>query len=138
MENGTTLSEFGPSRPVACLIAAIGATAGVVASLDSDRPGRFLLGCVAVVLLVLSASDLIFWPRLRATRAGLTLTSPAVRRQLSWAEVDIIRVDERSHLGLASRALEIEADALLVVLSKRALGCDPRVAFDELHRLRPT
>jgi len=125
VDNPQAERVFGPSRAVAWLIAVAGVGAGAATFADTDRPGRLLLGCVAFVLLAIAVSDLIFWPRLRATSSGLAIWTPAQRLRLAWAEVDVIRVDERSHLGLASRALEIESGSVLVVLSKRSLGPRP-------------
>jgi hypothetical protein len=128
---------FGPSRPVAVLLAAAALLAATTVLFTSDRPGKLLLSCVAIALAAIAISDLVLWPRLSAGEAGIRIFTPTVRTHLSWADIDVIRVDERSHHGLASRALEIESGDTLIVFSKRSLGRDPRDVFLELHALRP-
>ncbi len=85
----------------------------------------------------MARADFVLSPRLTATGYGVTVFSPTVRARLTWAEIDRLRVDERMHLGLASRALEIDAVAGLVLLGKRALGSDPNDVLAQLEALRP-
>jgi hypothetical protein len=133
-----SLRRFGPSRPIAGLIFAAALLTAGAAIFSDDRGGRLFLGCVAVALVAIAATDLMFWPRLSAGPTGLAVFAPSVRARLTWAEIDTVRVDERSHLGLASRALEIEAGPRLIVLSRWGLGRDPREVLAELQELRPT
>jgi hypothetical protein len=118
--------SFGPSRPLgwAAVAGALAAAGG--AALSGDAAGRLLLIGAAILLACVAAGDLLFNPRLIANQAGLTLRTPAQRGTLSWSAISSIRVDERTRLGLASRTLEIDAGELLVVLSRHALGADPR------------
>lgn len=118
--------RFGPDRRLAVLSALLTAIACTIAALSHDPAGRLLAILAAVVLAGYAVTDLVFWPRLTASAEGLRIHTPFSRARLSWAEVDEIRVDERTRLGLVSRTLEIDAGPLLVVLSKRALGADPR------------
>jgi hypothetical protein len=131
------IRRFGPSRAIAGLIAFAGAVSAVAAVLNSDPGGRLFLACVTIALLAIAASDLVFSPRLTAGPTGLAIFAPMTRTSLSWAEIDSITVDERTHLGLASRALEIESGDLLVVLSRRRLGMDPREVLTQLEAVRP-
>jgi hypothetical protein len=52
--------------------------------------------------------------------------TPARRAAYAWLEVDTVRLDERRRFGLSSGTLEIDARGDLVVLSRWALGADPR------------
>jgi hypothetical protein len=128
--------RYGPSRPIAGAFA-VGAIASVIEAIVADgATGRLLLGCTAFVLAALAISDLVFAPRLTASETGIAIFAPSTRARLGWAEVDLLRVDERSHLGLASRSLEIEAGDRLIVLSRRVLGRDPSEVCAELTELR--
>ena len=66
----------------------------------------------------------------------MRIRTPTIRITLPWSDVADVRVDERSHLGLLSRTLEIDAGALLVVFSRRTLGADPREVADLLAAFR--
>ena len=99
---------------------------GVLTLTATDAPGRVLYLLAAVVLGVLSAGDLLVNPRLIVDPAGLRVRSALSTSVVGWAEIEDIRVDERSRLGLASRTLEIDAGDRLIVLSGRALGTDVR------------
>jgi len=120
------ICRFAPSRPLGLTAAAAALLAVAVAVATSDDSGRLLAGIAAVVLVSVAGNDLIFAPRLEASADGMAIRSPTVWRTLPWTEIDSIRVDERSRLGLASRTLEIDAGDVLVVLSRHALGADPR------------
>jgi hypothetical protein len=125
--------RFGPDRRLTALCAALAAIAVAFVILSGDAAGRVLAGAAAAVLAGYVATDLGFAPRLVASPAGLRVRTPAVRATLAWSDVDAIRVDERSHMGLMSRTLEIDAGSLLVVLSRRTLGADPQVVADLLE-----
>ena len=128
--------RYGPSRPVAAFVALIATAAAVEAYLAGAATGRLLLSATAAVLVVIAGIDLVFTPRLTATAAGIAVFTPGQRIRLRWDEIDELRVDEHSHRGLANRALEIESDGRLIVLSKRSLGRDPRDVYAELVQLR--
>jgi hypothetical protein len=129
-------SRFGPDRRLTALCIVLAAVAVAFAVLSGDTPGRVLAGIAAVVLAGYAITDLAFWPRLVANSSGLTIRTPTARATLPWDEVDAIRVDERTRLGLMSRTLEIDADTLLVVFSRRALGDDPRTVAELLEAFR--
>jgi Bacterial PH domain len=119
--------RFGPDRRLTALCAVVAAAAIAFAALSGDAAGRLLAAAAAVLLAGYAVTDIAFWPRLVATAEGLQIRTPTVRVTLPWADVDAVRVDERTHLGVMSRTLEIEAGGLLVVFSRRTLGADPRV-----------
>jgi hypothetical protein len=129
-----SVCTFRPSRPLTYLLAGAAILSGGDAVATTDPAGRLILAAVAVLLATIAAADAIFSPRLAAGPAGLAIRSPGLRARLAWNDVDVIRVDEHSHLGLSNRALEIEAGPTLVVFGRRGLGCDPRVAFEELFQ----
>jgi hypothetical protein len=133
--NRVPTCRFGPDRRLTALCVVLAAVAVAVAILSGDSPGRILAG-IAVLLAGYAITDLAFWPRLVATGSGLTIRTPSTRATLPWAAVDAVRVDERTRLGLMSRTLEIDSGALLVVLSRRALGEDPRTVADLLEAFR--
>jgi Bacterial PH domain len=118
--------RFGPDRRLTALSAVLAVAAIGFVLLSGDAAGRLLAAAAAVLLAAYAVTDIVFWPRLVATAEGLQIRTPAVRVSLPWPEVDAVRVDERSHLGLMSRTLEIEGGGHLVVLSRRSLGADPR------------
>jgi hypothetical protein len=128
--------RYRPAGWMAGAAIAVAVVTAGAAYLAGAATGRLLLSIAAFVLAVLAAVDLIFSPRLTATAAGIAVFTPTVRTRLRWDEVDAIRVDEHTHRGLAARALEIESGELLIVLSQRSLGRDPRdviAELDELH-----
>lgn len=128
--------RFGPDRRLTALCAVLAIVAVAFAVLSGDGAGRVLASIAAALLAGYALTDIAFWPRLVASGSGLTIRTPTVRTALPWAAVDAVRVDERAHLGLMSRTLEIEAGALLVVFSRRTLGDDPRTVADLLDAFR--
>jgi PH (Pleckstrin Homology) domain-containing protein len=128
--------RFGPDRRLTALCAALAAVAAVFVVLSGDGAGRVLAGIAVVLLAGYAVTDVAFWPRLVATGSGLQIRTPTTRTTLPWSDVDEVRVDERSHLGLLSRTLEIDAGTLLVVFSRRTLGADPREVADLLAAFR--
>jgi hypothetical protein len=128
--------RFGPDRRLTALCTVLALVSVAIALLSGDAAGQILAGIAAALLAGYVITDLAFWPRLVATGSGLTIRTPTTRATLPWADVDDVRVDERSHLGLMSRTLEIDAGALLVVFSRRTLGDDPRTVADLLQAFR--
>src|SRR5262245_26792237 len=98
--------RFGPDprlTAVSIRLPVLAVVAVAFAVLSGDSPGRILASIAAALLACYAITDLVFWPRLVASGSGLTIRTPTVRATLPWAEVDAVRVDERSHLGLMSR-----------------------------------
>ena len=129
--------RFGPDRRLAALGAALAAIAVATVVVSHDPAGRLLAGLAVVVLGAYVITDLLFWPRLVASAEGLRIHTPTTRTHLPWSQIDAIRVDERTHLGLMSRTLEIDAGPLLVVFSRRSLGDDPRTVLGVLQAFDP-
>jgi Bacterial PH domain len=133
-ESDPSVCAFGPSRRFTWALAAAAVLAGGDAIITTHPATRLVLAVAAVVLAVIAGSDLIFSPRLVAGPVGLTIRSPGLRAQLAWSDIDVIHIDQHSHLGLTGRALEIEAGPTLVIFGRWGLGCDPRLAIDALYR----
>lgn len=127
--------RFGPDRRLTAVCAGLAVLAAAFVALSGDAAGRILAGVAAALLIGYAVSDLAFWPRLTANAAGLQIRTPTTRATLPWADV-AVRVDERTHLGLLSRTLEIDAGSLLVVFSRRTLGADPREVAELLDAFR--
>jgi hypothetical protein len=128
--------RFGPDRRLTLLCAVLAVGGAVFVVLSGDAAGRVLVGVAAALLGGYAVTDVAFWPRLIASGSGLQIRTPTTRTTLPWSDVADVRVDERSHLGLLSRTLEIDAGTLLVVFSRRTLGADPREVADLLDAFR--
>jgi len=89
------------------------------------------------VLAAYGIIGLVFWPRLSVGPDGLRVHTPARRAAYAWPEVDTVRLDERRRLGLSTGTLEIDARGELVVLSRWALGADPREVLAVVQSYAP-
>jgi PH (Pleckstrin Homology) domain-containing protein len=121
-----TARRFGPSRALAVLWLALALVAAATAVATTDPRGRLLAGGAAIVLAAYGIIGLVFWPRLSVGPDGLRVHTPARRATYAWLEVEAVRLDERRRFGLSAGTLEIDARGELVVLSRWALGADPR------------
>ena len=121
-----TAHQFGQNRGLAILWLALALVAAGAAIAMTDPAGRLLAGGAAIVLAVYGIVGLVFWPRLSVGPDGVRVHTPARRGAYAWSEVDTVRLDERRRFGLSSGTLEIDARGELVVLSRWALGADPR------------
>lgn len=129
--------RFVPDRRYTGL-AAVGTVAAALACVfSSDPPGRLLFALAALLLLVYVVSDLVFSPRLTASREGLVIRSPLLRAELPWSAVENIRADVRTRYGLRSSTLEVDAGETLVVFSRRALGVEPEQAANLVRAFLP-
>lgn len=138
MEKRRTVLRFGPDRRIGLAAAGGAVLAAVYAAVDSDREGRLLAVILTVVLVGIAIADLAFNPRLIADGDGLEVRGPTGRLTARWAEVQTLRLDERSRWGLMSRALEFEVGERLIVLGRHSLGRDPREVYDLLSALDPS
>ena len=93
--------------------------------------GMALMGAYAV-------RDLVVPVRLAADAGGVTVVSGfAGRRRLAWAEIERIRVDRRTRLGLKSEMLEIDAGESLFLLSTYDLNAPCGDVEAALRQLSP-
>ena len=129
--------RFTPDRRFTVAAAAGVLIAAGAALLATSGPGRLLAVLAGVVLAAYAVGDLVFSPRLQVDAGGLAIRTPATRARLPWADVEHVRADSRLRLGLRSTTLEIDAGAVLVVLSRRAIGADPEQAADLINAFRP-
>ncbi|MGH8861948.1 MAG: PH domain-containing protein [Jatrophihabitantaceae bacterium] len=129
--------QFGPDRRLTAAGAGAAAVALVLCLTTGDGPGRVLWALAALVLAGYVVGDLVWWPRLAADATGLRIRTPFTRCDLPWSEVANVRADVRSRYGLRSTSLEVDAEATLVVFSRRSLGEDPESVADAVRMLRP-
>lgn len=130
-------ARFVPDRRYTALAGAGMVGAALAAAFSGDAAGRVLFTAAAAVLLGYLAADLIFSPRLIASPAGIVINAPLTRVSLSWDDVVEVRAETRFRRGLRSVALEVDAGAVLAVLSRRALGIDPGEAAARIEAMRP-
>jgi hypothetical protein len=129
--------RFGPDRRWA-VASGVGALVAVAVVVISNDPQQDILAfTAAIVLAAYTLADVYFWPRLTVDGRGLTLRTPTARTTVEWSRNPIVRVDSRNRLGLSSHTLEIDADELLVVFGRRALGADPQDVVDLVQAFRP-
>lgn len=129
--------RFVPDRRYTVL-AAVGALGALAAALLAGDPAGRLLFSVAVLVLVgYVLADLVFSPRVTASKAGIVIKAPFTRARLGWDQVEAVRAETRFRRGLRSTTLEIEAGELLAVFSKRALGVEPAEAAARIEDFRP-
>jgi hypothetical protein len=137
LERQPPVVRFVPDRRYTG-VAAAGAVAGTLACLFSpDAPGRLLFALAALLLLGYVVTDVVFSPRLTASREGLVIRSPLLRAKLPWSSVEDVRADVRTRYGLRSSTLEVDAGATLVVFSRRALGVEPEQAANLVRAFLP-
>lgn len=92
----------------------------------------------ALVLGFYAVRDLVAPVRLTADGSGLTVISGyRRRRRIEWAQIERIRVDEHSRLGLRSEMLEIDAGESLHLLSTYDLNAPVNEVAEALTELRP-
>jgi hypothetical protein len=131
------VARFRPDRRYTALAAA-GTLAALVAALATgDAGGRLLAAIAGVMLLAYVLTDLVFSPRLTATVDGLVINAPLTRARLRWDQVKEVRADTRVRYGLRSTTLEIDAEDVLAVLSRRSLGAEPAAVAELVLAFRP-
>lgn len=137
MDNPVPTARFAPDRRLAAFAGAAAAGFAGVTVFLIDAPGRILTGLAACLLACVAVDGLLGVARLTVSASGLDVRSLTRRRFLAWPQIDSLAVEERSRLGLAGRALEIDAGEDLILLSGRALGADPRDVLAVLEAFRP-
>lgn len=129
--------RFVPDRRYTVLAAGGALIALAAALFTKDPAGRLLSGVAVLVLGGYVVADLVFSPRVTASKAGIVINAPLTRARLGWDEVGTVRADTRFRRGLRSTTLEIEAGELLAVFSRRALGVEPAEAAERIEAFRP-
>lgn len=127
-------------KPVLPVTKLMGAVAVVVlaAAFAGRDPVRWVLAVVVAVALVIWAlRDLLAPVRLAADAGGVTVvTGFAGRRHLPWQQIERVRVDRRTHRGLRSEMLELDAGDALYLFSAHELGALPEEVAATLSDLR--
>lgn len=123
--------------PVSKLIGAVGV--GVLAFAFAGRdPVRWALAAVLVAaLLGWALRDLLRPVRLAADAEGVTVVTGFLgRRRLGWDQIERVRVDRRTHRGLRSEFLELDAGDAIYLFSANDLGELPEDVAAALADLR--
>jgi hypothetical protein len=136
-EQQPAVARFVPDRRYTGLAAVGFLAAGLAAAFTSDPRGRWLFALAALLMAGYVISDLVFSPRLTASRDGLRIRSPLLRAELPWSAVEDVRADVRTRYGLRSTTLEVDAGETFAVFSRRALGVEPEQAADLVRAFRP-
>jgi len=127
-------------KPVLPVTKLMGAVAVIVlaAAFGGSDPVRWSLAAVAAVALTVWAlRDLVAPVRLAADTVGVTVIAGfARRRHLPWQQIERVRVDRRSHRGLRSELLELDAGDAIYLFSANELGALPEDVAVALADLR--
>lgn len=127
-------------RPVLPTAKGIGAVAIIVlaAAFGGRDPVRWFIAVAgALALAVWALRDLFVPVRLAADAGGVTVvTGFARRRHVPWSEVERVRVDSRTHRGLRSELLELDAGESIYLFSANDLGALPEDVATALSDLR--
>jgi hypothetical protein len=128
-----------PVLPVTKLMGTVAVVVLAVAFAGND-PIRWGLAIVVAAGLALWAiRDLAAPVRLAADHDGVTVrTGFAGRRQIPWARIERVRVDRRTHRGLRSEMLELDAGESIYLFSAHELGALPEDVAAVLADLRVT
>ncbi|MBA3489054.1 MAG: PH domain-containing protein [Longispora sp.] len=134
---GTPVYEWRV-RLVSFIGKSLGALVSVAAAIfvAKDRLEVGMALGVAILLAAMAARDLLLRVRLSAAPEGVTVTAGLMRRRIPWGQIERIRVDNRSRMGLRSELLEIDAGDELYLFSARELSASPTEVADELLRMR--
>ncbi|MBL7261509.1 PH domain-containing protein [Paractinoplanes lichenicola] len=126
-----------PVLPVSKLIAAV-AVAVLAFAFAGRDPVRWVLAAVLVLALLLWALRDVLRPvRLAADAEGVTVVTGFLgRRRVGWAQIERVRVDRRSHRGLRSEYLELDAGDAIYLFSANDLGELPEDVATALADLR--
>jgi hypothetical protein len=132
------VARFYPDRRYTALAGGGAIGALLTALITDDAGGRLLAAIAAVLLTSYVIADFVFSPRLTASYTGLVINSPFTRANLTWDQVVHVRPETRIRAGLRSTTLEIDADPVLAVLSRRTLGAEPAYVADVVEAFRPS
>jgi hypothetical protein len=102
-----------------------------------DRTETFAALVGVALMGAYALRDLVAPVRLAADADGVTVISGyAGRRRLAWSEIERVRVDRRTRLGLRSEMLEIDAGESLFLFSTYDLNAPCADVEEALHQLR--
>ncbi|MGH3656270.1 MAG: PH domain-containing protein [Micromonosporaceae bacterium] len=121
------------------VLKAAGACVFLLAGLLFARDSASVAVAVAAAALagLYALRDLLAPVRLAADGDGVTVvTGFATLRRIRWREVERIRIDERSRLGMRSALLEIDTGSSLYLFGASELGTPVEDVADALRRLR--
>jgi len=126
-----------PVLPVTKLMGTVAIVVLAVAFAGND-PIRWAIALiVALGLAVWALRDLLAPVRLAADSTGVTVVAGfARRRHLPWSAVERVRVDRRTHRGLRSETLELDAGDAIYLFSANDLGALPEDVVVTLADLR--
>jgi hypothetical protein len=126
-----------PVLPVSKLMGAVAVVVLAVAFATRD-PIRWALAVImALVLTIWALRDLLAPVRLAADATGVTvLTGFLRRRHLPWQQIERVRVDSRTHRGLRSEMLELDAGDAIYQFTANDLGALPEDVATALADLR--
>jgi hypothetical protein len=114
------------------------AFAGVAVVYHDDAMKLLVTLAGAVLLGGYAARDLVAPIRLTADTEGITVIAGFRRRRLAWSQIERVRVDTHSRLGLRTEMLEIDAGDSLHLLSTYDLNAPVSDVAETLSDLRPT
>jgi hypothetical protein len=129
--------RINPVLPVTKLIGAVAVVVLAAAFAGRDPVRWALAAVVALALVIWALRDLLAPVRLAADAGGVTVISGfAGRRHLPWQQIERVRVDRRTHRGLRSEVLELDAGDALYLFSAHELGALPEDVAASLSDLR--
>ena len=127
-------------RPVLPVTKLMGAVAIVVlaGAFAGHDPIRWTIAAAAALALAVWAlRDLLAPIRLAADAHGVTVVAGfARRRRLPWSAIERVRVDRRTHRGLRSETLELDAGDAIYLFTANDLGALPEDVVVVLADLR--
>ncbi|MET0415025.1 MAG: PH domain-containing protein [Actinoplanes sp.] len=126
-----------PVLPVSKLMGAVAVIVLAVAFAQGDPIRWSLAVIVAVALSIWALRDLLAPVRLAADADGVTVVSGFIRRRhLPWKQIERVRVDRRTHRGLRSETLELDAGDTIYQFTTNDLGALPEDVATALADLR--
>lgn len=136
-------TPYGPARwrvrrPLAIAKAA-GAVLFLAAGLTAhaDRIALVIGIGGAIILAAFAVRDIAGAERLAVDQDGVTVLSGYLgRHRLAWAEIERIRVDRRSRLGLRTEMVEIDAGESIYLFSANDLSAAPDEVVRHILALR--
>jgi hypothetical protein len=126
-----------PVLPVSKLMGAVAIVVLAVAFAGYDPIRWGVAVIVGAGLAIWALRDLVAPVRLAADASGVTVrTGFARRRHLSWSQIERVRVDRRTHRGLRSEVLELDAGDAIFLYGAHDLGALPEDVAAALADLR--